>query len=154
MNIIAAMLVTMSVTAYVPAAGGINGTGRMADGTLPTRGHAACGYKYPFGTVFEFTEDVSKFGLPQVVECRDRGGMVGNRSLDIVIQTGDVRNDLALAREWGKRRIQMRIYQNRDIYNAQLAEQQAIAAARLKSNALGQQSEGETLESLVSYRAW
>ncbi len=112
-NVIAAFLITLSVTAYVPDAGGINGKGvATADGTVPATGHAACGYRYPFGTVFAFVDDVRPYGLPQVVECRDRGGLIGNHNLDVVIKTGDVKRDLALAREWGKRRIRVRVFAN------------------------------------------
>jgi 3D (Asp-Asp-Asp) domain-containing protein len=112
-NFIAAFLITMSVTAYAPDAGGINGNGVItADGSVPTTGHAACGSRYPFGTVFEFVDDVRPYGLPQVVECRDRGGYIGNHNLDVVIKSGDVKRDLALAREWGKRRIKVRVFAN------------------------------------------
>jgi hypothetical protein len=111
----------MSVTAYAPDAGGINGNGRaMADGTPPRMGHAACGYRYPFGTVFEFQTDVSEYGLPQVVECRDRGGYIGHKNLDIVIKTGDVRQDLRIARVWGKRKLTVRVWPSMAAYEAQL----------------------------------
>jgi hypothetical protein len=121
------MLITMSVTAYVPDAGGINGNGRvMADGNVPQMGYTACGYRYRFGTVFEFQSDVSEFGLPQVVECRDRGGYISNRNLDVVIKTGDVRRDLALAREWGKRKIKVRIWESMEAYHT---HQAALAEA-------------------------
>jgi hypothetical protein len=127
LNLIAAVLITMSVTAYVPEAGGINGNGRvMADGTAPQMGYAACGYRYQFGTVFEFQSDVSEFGLPQVVECRDRGGYIGPRNLDVVIKTGDVKRDLALAREWGKRKIKVRVWPSMAAYNS---HQDALSAS-------------------------
>jgi 3D (Asp-Asp-Asp) domain-containing protein len=124
LSILAAIVViTMSVTAYVPDAGGINGNGRvMADGTAPVMGYAACGHKYPFGTVFQIEQDVSEFGLPQVVECRDRGGYIGPSNLDIVIKTGNVKEDLRLAREWGKRKIKVRVWASREAYNTHLRE--------------------------------
>ena len=90
----------------------------MADGTTPAMGYAACGFRYPFGTIFEIEQDVSEFGLPQVVECRDRGGYIGPRNLDLVLKTGNVREDLRLARAWGKRRITVRVWKSRDVFEA------------------------------------
>lgn len=123
----------MSVTAYAPDAGGINGNGLVtADGSVPATGHAACGHRYRFGTVFAFIDDVRPYGLPQVVECRDRGGYIGNHNLDVVIKTGNVKRDLALAREWGKRRIKVRVFANWSKYLEHLqtehARQQVEAA--------------------------
>jgi hypothetical protein len=131
-NLIAAFLITMSVTAYVPDAGGINGRGvATADGSVPATGHAACGYRYKFGTVFVFMDDMQPYGLPQVVECRDRGGYIGNHNLDVVIKTGDVKRDLALAREWGKRRIQVRVFADWAKYLEYLQTQDAQKQAAL-----------------------
>lgn len=108
----------MTVTVYAPDAGGINGRGIMADGGKPEIGFAACGFQYPFGTVFEFTEDMSPHGLPQAVECRDRGRYIGKRNLDVVIRTGDVELDLRIANEFGRRKIDVRIWESWDAYHA------------------------------------
>jgi hypothetical protein len=113
-----ALMLTMHVTFYAPAAGGINGDLYMADGNEAHIGYAACGSRYPFGTVFEIMVDMSEFGVPQVVECRDRGGYVGNNNLDLVIRTGDVRQDLALARAWGRRSVPVRVWNNWGDYAA------------------------------------
>jgi hypothetical protein len=68
--------------------------------------------------VFEIQADMSEFGIPQVVECRDRGGFVGNGNLDLVIRTGDVRKDLALARTWGRRSVPVRMWNSWGDYAA------------------------------------
>jgi hypothetical protein len=133
MHIAAAMTIMMSVTFYIPAAGGINGDLHMADGTEANVGFASCGPRYPFGTVFEIMVDMSPYGVPQAVECRDRGGAVGNFNLDLVVRTGDLKKDWAIARAWGKRRVPVRIHKNWAAYaDAQQAEHdaaQAVAAA-------------------------
>ena len=115
---IPALLLTMTLTIYVPQAGGINGNGIMADGTLPQMGHVACGPRYPFGTLFEVMLDEMPFGLPRVFECRDRGRMVGNKHLDMVLDSNDVRRDLTHAREWGKRRVSVRVWKSWGEYQA------------------------------------
>ena len=119
-TMIPALLLTMSLTNYVPQAGGINGNGIMADGTRPQMGHVACGPRYPFGTLFEIMLDEMPFGLPRVFECRDRGGMVGNKHLDMVLDSDDVRRDLTNARSWGKRRIPVRVWKDWNEYQAML----------------------------------
>jgi hypothetical protein len=114
----------MTLTIYVPQAGGINGGGIMADGNKPKIGYVACGPRYPFGTVFEIliddTDDVNGMphGLPRVFECRDRGRMVGNKNLDMVLMGEDVRRLLASARQWGKRRLPVRVWKNWETYHA------------------------------------
>ena len=113
----------MTVTIYAPDAGGINGNGTMADGSRAHIGAAACGYQYDFGTVFELTEDMSEYGLPQLVECRDRGSFVGPRSLDLVLIGGPVQNDVSLARKFGRRKIGIRVWQDWDAYHAFHAQQ-------------------------------
>jgi hypothetical protein len=112
LNLIAAIVFTMSVSVYAPDAGGINGGGLMADGNEPRFGYAACGPQFPFGTIFEITADIDmgSFQLPQVVECRDRGSMIGRHNLDLVIRTGNVNEDLAIAREFGRRPLQVRVW--------------------------------------------
>ena len=117
---IPALLLTMTLTIYVPHAGGINGHGTMADGTLPQMGHVACGPRYPFGTIFEILLNEMPYGLPRVFECRDRGGMVGNKHLDMVLCSDDVRRDLTNARSWGKRRIPVRVWKDWNEYQAML----------------------------------
>jgi hypothetical protein len=102
----------MHVTLYAPEAGGINGDLVMADGNEAHIGFAACGPRYAFGTVFEITVDMSEFGVPQVVECRDRGGYVGNGNLDLVIRTGDPAQDLVIARAWGRRAVPVRVWKS------------------------------------------
>lgn len=121
MQLLQALVITMTVTVYAPEAGGINGSGVMADGTRPFIGHAACGYRYPFGTVFELPNEVSDFGLPNVVECRDRGGSIGNRNLDVVMSTGYVKLDLFLAFHWGKRKVPVRVWKDWDAYHSSVA---------------------------------
>jgi 3D (Asp-Asp-Asp) domain-containing protein len=131
MDIVASLLITMSVTFYIPAQGGINGDLHMADGTEAHIGYAACGPRYPFGTVFEITEDMRPYGVPQAFECRDRGGAVGNFNLDLVMRTGDLKQDWAYAKAWGKRRVPVRVHKNWGEYiAAQQAEHDAAAAAR------------------------
>jgi hypothetical protein len=119
-SLIAALVVTMTVTVYAPDAGGINGRGIMADGGKPEIGFAACGFQYPFGTVFEFTSDMSRYDLPQAVECRDRGRYIGKRNLDVVIRTGDVELDLQIATAFGRRKLEVRIWENWDAYHESL----------------------------------
>jgi hypothetical protein len=113
-----ALMLTMHVTFYAPAAGGINGDLFMADGNEAHIGFAACGSRYPFGTVFEIMVDMSEYGMPQVVECRDRGGYVGSHNLDLVIRTGNVKQDLALARAWGRRAVPVRVWNSWGDYAA------------------------------------
>ena len=114
LNLIAAMVFTMSVSVYAPDAGGINGGGIMADGHEPLFGYAACGPGFPFGTIFEIAADIDmeSHQLPQIVECRDRGSMIGRRNLDLVIRTGDVKKDLDIAFTFGRRNLQVRVWPN------------------------------------------
>jgi hypothetical protein len=112
-----AALVTLMITVYVPMAGGINGGGVTSSGKEPIVGYAACGWRYPFGTVFEVVgEDMSLYGLPQVLVCMDRGGMVSNGHLDIALVSPDVRGDLSRAKQWGKRARQVRVFASMDAY--------------------------------------
>ena len=117
-DLLAALVITMTVTVYAPEAGGINGNGTMADGTAVQFGAAACGYRYAFGTVFEFTEDMSEHGLPQVVECRDRGSYIGPSNLDIALLSRSASEDVAAARRFGRRRLPIRLWANWDAYHA------------------------------------
>ncbi len=112
LNLIAAMVFTMSVSVYAPDAGGINGGGIMADGHEPLFGYAACGPGFPFGTIFEIVTDIDmeSHQLPQIVECRDRGSMIGRHNLDLVIRTGDVKKDLEIAYTFGRRNLQVRVW--------------------------------------------
>jgi hypothetical protein len=134
MDIVATLVLTMSVTFYLPDAGGINGDRHMADGSEAHIGFAACGSRYPFGTVFEIMVDMSEFGVPQTVECRDRGGAVGPYNLDLVMRTGNLETDWKLARAWGKRRVPVRVWRDWGHYvdgitaEARLAEAQAETA--------------------------
>lgn len=118
MDIVAALTITMTVFFYAPEAGGINGDLIMADGTEARIGYCSCGPRYAFGTVFELLVDMRPFGMPQTFECRDRGGKISNYALDLVIRTGDLKEDLRIAREWGKRRIAVRVWQNWEHYVA------------------------------------
>jgi hypothetical protein len=141
MNIAAVAAVMMSVTFYIPAAGGINGDLHMADGTEANIGFAACGPRYPFGAVFEITVDMTPYGVPQAVECRDRGGRVGNHNLDLVIRTGDLKKDWEIARAWGKRRVLVRVYKNwaefAEVRQAERVAARATAQAHAEANMLG-----------------
>lgn len=95
--------VTLSVSVYVPRAGGINGRyGKTASGIMVRRGIAACGPSWAFGTVLVLPAWVREHGLPRVVVCLDRGGLVSDRHLDVAL-VGDVGADLRTAREWGRR---------------------------------------------------
>lgn len=132
-------MLTMHITLYAPEAGGINGDLVMADGNEAHIGFAACGPRYPFGTVFEIMVDVSEFGVPQVVECRDRGGYVGNGNLDLVIRSGDTKQDRAFARAWGKRAVPVRVWKSWGDYVAgtqreyDLQAQQALTPSAYRS---------------------
>lgn len=120
-DLLTSLLLTFTLTVYAPDAGGINGTGITADGAIPEVGMAACGFRYKFGTVFELIEKhdlLEELGLPKLVECHDRGSMIGNAHLDLVIKTGDVVNDLRIARTWGKRRVNARVWPNMAAYRA------------------------------------
>ena len=112
MDIVATLVLTMSVTFYLPDAGGINGDMHTADGSEARIGLAACGPRYPFGTVFEIMIDMSEYGVPQTVECRDRGGAVGHYNLDLVMRSGDLKTDWQVARAWGKRRVPVRVWRD------------------------------------------
>ena len=120
-DLLTSLLLTFTLTVYAPDAHGINGTGITADGAIPEAGMAACGFRYKFGTVFELMEKhdvLEELGLPKLVECHDRGSMIGNAHLDLVIKTGDVANDLRIARTWGKRRVNVRVWQSMSAYSA------------------------------------
>lgn len=116
MDIVATLTLTMTIFFYVPEAGGINGDLIMADGTEARTGFCSCGPRYPFGTVFEIMVDMSAFGVPQAVECRDRGGSIGNYTLDLVIRTGNVDQDRRTARLWGKQRVPVRVWKSWKAY--------------------------------------
>ncbi len=120
-DLLTSLLLTFTLTVYAPDARGINGTGITADGAIPEAGMAACGFRYKFGTVFELMEKhdvLEELGLPKLVECHDRGSMIGNAHLDLVIKTGDVANDLRIARTWGKRRVNVRVWPDLAAYRA------------------------------------
>lgn len=129
MDIVATLVLTMSVTFYLPDAGGINGDAITADGSEAQIGLAACGPRYPFGTVFEIMVDMSEYGVPQTVECRDRGGAVGHYNLDLVMRTGDLKTDWRIARAWGKRRVPVRVWRDWDHYAAAMEAERQLAEA-------------------------
>lgn len=110
LSITATLMLTMTITVYVPRAGGINGGGLTAMGVAPHYGFAACGPRYPFGTIFEILESMAPWALPQVVVCADRGRAIGNHNLDLALVGGNVRRDLATARQWGKQRKLVTVY--------------------------------------------
>ena len=106
----AALVVLLTVTCYTPRAGGINGSmNGGAAGIRPYHGMAACGPSYPFGTKFTLTgasaQRAKDIGLPGTVVCNDRGGMIGNRNLDIAIvsEGGTARRDYELCKQFGGR---------------------------------------------------
>ena len=104
-------VVMLVITVYVPMAGGINGGRVTSSGHVPATGFAACGPRYPFGTVFEILdEDMSVYGLPQVVICTDRGGQVSNVHLDLALVSGNTGADLRRAKFWGRRVRKARVY--------------------------------------------
>lgn len=103
---------TMSVSVYVPMAGGINGGAcvrRPWAACFVQTGGAACGSAYPRGTVFVLADHAGLFGLPLVVQCIDRGSAIGAGNLDIALVSGDVRGDLSKARAWGRRLVRVGI---------------------------------------------
>ena len=106
----------MTLTIYVPQAGGINGGNIMADGNRPKIGYAACGPRYPFGTIFEILIDDMPHGLPRVFECRDRGSAVGNTHLDMVLMHSSVPQALSNAKQWGKQRLPVRVWKDWSTY--------------------------------------
>lgn len=98
--------VDMSVSIYVPMAGGINGgacVGRSHEACFVQTGSAACGSNYPRGTVFVLPDDAVLAGLPAVVKCVDRGGAIGAHNLDVALVSEDVKADLQFAKNWGRR---------------------------------------------------
>lgn len=98
--------VDMSVSIYVPRAGGINGDacpGKPVSACFVQTGNAACGVNYPRGTVFVLPDDAVLAGLPTSVECIDRGGAIGKNNLDIARVSEDVKGDLRFAKNWGRR---------------------------------------------------
>lgn len=111
-------VVMMTITVYVPQAGGINGDMITASGEPVRTGLAACGPRYPFGAVFEIHEEMDDWALPTVVVCADRGGAVGSHNLDLALVSGDVRRDLDTARQWGRRRRRVTIYPSLAAYEA------------------------------------
>lgn len=103
---IAKVSADMSVSIYVPRAGGINGgacPGKPVSACFVQTGNAACGVNYPRGTVFVLPDDAVLRGLPAVVKCVDRGGAIGTHNLDIALVSEDVLGDLRFARNWGRR---------------------------------------------------
>lgn len=108
--IVAMLVISMTVTGYVPMAGKqfpINGTAcaHVAWDKCPyPLGTVACGPSWPFGTKFEMPKRLGLYGVPRVVECNSRGGDVGDHQLDVSLIHGPWwRIDLALARLLGKR---------------------------------------------------
>jgi hypothetical protein len=104
----ALIVVVMTVTCYCPRAGGINGSmDGGAAGIKPYHGMAACGPRYKFGTRFTLTgaaaQRAADVGLPATLICLDRGGMIGNRNLDVAIvgEGGTARSDYKLCKRFG-----------------------------------------------------
>ena len=100
----ALIVITMTLTAYAPVCGGINGNPNSPlvkpENNLVV---VACGPKYPKGTQF-LIKGLEKYGVG-IVTCRDRGGWVSNKNLDILIVTGKgCRADRKLAYQIGRRR--------------------------------------------------
>lgn len=97
---------TMSVSVYAPGMGGIQGGMMSASGKRIEDSHAACGFSFPFGTVFEVTgsaaEELRKRGISTRVSCVDRGGAVRDWNLDIALVSGDDR--LKRAYDFGRRK--------------------------------------------------
>lgn len=103
---IAKVSADMSVSIYVPRAGGINGDacpGKPVSACFVQTGNAACGANYPRGTVFVLPDDAVLAGLPASVECIDRGGAIGKNNLDIARVSEDIARDLRFAKNWGRR---------------------------------------------------
>lgn len=113
----------VSVSVYVPLAGGINGgacVGRPASACFVQTGHVACGFGYPRGTVFVFNREQDYALHPIPVICKDRGGLISNRHIDLALVSNDVQRDLTIARNWGRRRLVAFVYPNMRAYQAEL----------------------------------
>lgn len=114
----ACVVVVLTVTAYVPGAGGINGgtkggydriDGKWVGGKTLTDTDAACGFGYHFGTRFTVlngTETLGRNGMPAERVCNDRGGAIKNGNLDLAVTGPDA---MKRARDWGKRRVPVEI---------------------------------------------
>jgi soluble P-type ATPase len=100
---------TMSVSVYAPGANEYQGGLMSASGKTIQDGHAACGFSFPFGTVFEVTgsvaDELKKRGISTRVACADRGGAVKDWNLDIALVSGDAR--LKRAYDFGRRKAEV-----------------------------------------------
>ncbi len=108
-----ALIITMTLTAYAPKCGGINGNPNhplaVPENNLVV---AACGPKYPKGTIFKI-KGLENVGLDRVV-CRDRGGRVSNKNLDILVVTGlGCQVDYRIARQIGRRKASVEVINER-----------------------------------------
>ncbi len=81
------MCLSLSVSAYSNADGAPPYEGLTASGAQTTRGIAACGPAFPFGTVMLVGG--------RLVVCLDRGGAITNGHLDLYMEEG--------AKQWGRR---------------------------------------------------
>jgi hypothetical protein len=108
-----AVALVLTLTAYAPACGGINGSLRnfYADGgSRPQPDHhlvvAACGPRFELGTVLRI-HGAEGLGVQDVV-CRDRGSAV--RGVDVLVLTGEgCRADRAMARQIGRRAVRAEV---------------------------------------------
>jgi hypothetical protein len=108
-------LVILTITIYCPGAGYPNGssiTGADWRRNIPLKdGDAACGPRYPFGTVFVVLDDsVERYVKSRVVTCHDRGSAIGNGNLDLTLMGGKAKLPAAFA--WGKRRREVMVFRN------------------------------------------
>ncbi len=102
-------VLTMTLTAYAPACGGINGSAERVsvNDNLKT---VACGRKYKIGQQFIIRgiENVS------LVTCDSRGGWVGNNHLDLLIFSGKgyCQEDRRKAFRIGRKRVVVEVIKN------------------------------------------
>ena len=105
----------MTVTAYVPGLGGINGgtrggysfqDGAWVGGKGLTNSDAACGKKYKFGTIFYIVPKPGEGAPPLnfIRECNDRGGAIGPNNLDLAIIAPTMGDAYRIAMKWGKQK--------------------------------------------------
>lgn len=117
------VILSMVITVYVVAGGGINGGsiyGKHWRGGIPlVPGDVACGPRYQFGTVFVILDDdrITELAKADVFICRDGGSFIGNRNLDVAIFSNDKRAAIAMAKQYGRQRRSVIVFHNKMEYN-------------------------------------
>jgi 3D (Asp-Asp-Asp) domain-containing protein len=122
--IVAASLCFLAtVTPYAPSLGGINGGRMTASGTpVSTEYHligVACGPRYPFGTRFR-VDGLAEVGYKTGLICIDRGGMITNKNLDVLVFSGKgKKEDWRISKLLGKRRMTACVTNTPDVFRTQ-----------------------------------